>query len=1553
MGSTTIESLELQIKADSTSAAQALDALAASLEKIKSATQGTASIGAVANQVGRLGVAVNSINGTAASNLSRLFDSLSKIKTLGDVKLSSSLANQISAISDASKKAQGLDFSGITNLGTALQGLGNIGKNNLGSLFNQLERIPTLTANIHPTMNTFIDDMKRLSEAMIPLASQMNTIGTAFSKLPQKMNGLVSASNKASGGLNNYAKAARNVAPANFTMVKSFTDVYTSLKATINTMAFLVDKIAGFIKESNSYIENLNLFTASMGEYAGEAKEYAEAVGEALGIDPGEWMRNQGVFNTIISGFGVASDRAYLMSKNLTQLGYDISSFFNISFAESMQKLQSGISGELEPLRRLGYDLSQARLQQEAYDMGLDKSIAKMTQAEKSQLRYVAIMKQVVTSHGDMARTIKAPANQLRVLQAQFTQCARAIGNIFIPALNAILPVVITAMKAIRGLADFIASIFGFELPEVDYSSLETAAGAMGDISDSADDASGGLGAAAKKAKELKNAILGIDELNVISPLEDTQGSGGGGGGAGGGDDFAFDFELPEYDFLKGLDFSADIDTDKLWDLAKVLGVLAGIKLGNDLFNFLKGLSRFENLKLGWLDRLMFIAGVIMAIAGAIEYFQGIWGILKDGTDWEDVARIAAGIAGVMGGLWLAIKPFLGVAWANLVSGLAGMVMGLGALAVIGQDIRRNGATWENLVGTFVALGAAIGGAVLAAKGLSSLSMMTGISATLTGVLSTLSKLMVPITALVGGLMGFSSFMADIITRGPSAQNVLGAIATGIIAVAGAIKAVMIAFELDPILGIVAAVAAAIGAIIAIGTAIKDAGVEAYRQTESFERMNAIIEESAALSEATTTRMQGLRDGIQGMQDISADFAAASYLVDEIYRISDSSEKTSLDIQKMHQLVETLNGLGLEGIQLSFDETGTHIIQAKEEVTKLISELERSIALEAMREQLVAIAKEQYNLALDKAKATKNQTEAEVELNAAQKEFSEYGGAALEVLLNQTDAVPLLGSKFFELEEAVRTSQEAFDTASESLQNIDSSIVEADEMMKVLTEALVTASDTTKEFSTQNVIDQIANIGKSVSDSNLPEAGANLIKGLSDGINNNASLATDAIGNAATSINDTFTQLEGIHSPSTVYSDYGLNIDQGLADGITNNASVVTDSLSTLTKEMASAFEGQSLAKNFEEAGKSVVEGFNKAIKSGESGTKSALQNLAKTAKSAFTDGDKINKNTFQKIGKEAVDGFNSAINSNKGTSQSPMQQWAKTIKDSFTNGTNINKNTFSNTAKEAVTGFNSGINAQYNTSTTPMKKWAETAKKAFTDVMNKKAFQDIAKEVMDGFNTSLTSSSSNTQMQTWANNTKRAFTDIMNKTAFQGVAKDIIDGFNSGINSYYSTTLPYMRTWANEAKAAYKRAVDSNSPSKDYMKIAGDVVSGFNIGIKDNMSSTDAVMKKWADQSMQSFTMDTSALDYYQSPNFQKSINAQVQSNYNATVTADSMEDALVRAYQKTMMPTMDRMAADMKRQADKNEQVRVQVGSKTIMAAVQEQQRANGYTFIREQKA
>lgn len=161
-----------------------------------------------------------------------------------------------------------------------------------------------------------------------------------------------------------------------------------------------------------------------------------------------------------------------------------------------------------------------------------------MTQAEKAELRYYAIMTQVTTAQGDLARTLEAPANQLRVLEAQFSMCAREIGNIFIPALNAILPYAIAVVQVIREIAAAIAALVGFKMTE-DYSGVNTLASGAGAAADSLDNAAGA-------AKKLKQYTAGFDELNVFAP--DQSSGAGAGAGVGGGN--GFDFQLPEYDFL-------------------------------------------------------------------------------------------------------------------------------------------------------------------------------------------------------------------------------------------------------------------------------------------------------------------------------------------------------------------------------------------------------------------------------------------------------------------------------------------------------------------------------------------------------------------------------------------------------------------------------------------------------------------------------------------------------------------------------------------------------------------------------------------------------------------------------------------------------------------------------------------------------------------------------------------------------------------------------------------------------------------------------------------
>ena len=806
---TTIEQLELEVQSSSTSAVAGIDALSASLSKLKNAVRGGVGLTSVANQVRNLDTALKSMDSSGADKIDKLASSLEKLKGLGSLKISSSIGNQLQNIGSAAASLTGVDFSAMEKLGTALQPLNNLNASGLKSTINALNKLPKLADTLdNMDMTKFTSQIQQLSTALAPLTNQLNAVTTAFNRLPTNIQRAITVTNRISQENN---KAAN-----------SYMNLYAKIKMAMGVVRTGARVIASWITQSNQYIEDLNLFTASMGEYAEEAQKYAEAVSEALGIDPGEFMRNQGVFNTIISGFGVASDKAYLMSKNLTQLGYDIASFFNISFEDAMQKLQSGISGELEPLRRLGYDLSVARLQEEALALGIEKKVSAMTQAEKSQLRYYAIMTQVTTAQGDMARTLNAPANQLRVLQAQVTQCARALGNIFIPALNAVLPYAIALAKIVRMLANSIASLFGFKLPEVDYSGISAGASAVGDLADNAGDASDGLGKAGKAAKKLKNALLGIDELNVLSKDDSSSGSGSGSGAGIGGGDLGID--LPTYDFLgdaitSKVDEIVQMIKDAMWEIT---AVISGFLLAIGTILVVTG----ANIPLGL--GLMAVGAVGLA-ASVMANWNGMS---------ERLAKVLTLVTGVLGGFLLAIGAFLVFSGVNVPLGAGLMVAGaaaLGTAAVINWKFLNGDLSNALSILTAIVSGALLAmGALFAFTGVDvplgialmaagAVGMVTAIGLNWDSMSDPLRRTIGMLETIVGGaLLTFGAILA---LTGVNVPLGVAMIAAGAVSVASAVALNWNSLTGDVQESVLSIVAIVSGALIGVGAILALTGV--------------------------------------------------------------------------------------------------------------------------------------------------------------------------------------------------------------------------------------------------------------------------------------------------------------------------------------------------------------------------------------------------------------------------------------------------------------------------------------------------------------------------------------------------------------------------------------------------------------------------------------------------------------------------------------------------------------------------------------------------------
>ena len=640
-----MQGIEFQIVNDSAAASAGVEVLAKKLTELKTSISGsTTALSKVAAGISQIKNAVNNMNtGDFANKINRISSSLSNLKGQTDsLKISASIGNQLAAINQAITNLPDTPGEKLRNLASGLQPLSELGRSNMTSFINQLKKLPEVIQELEKAdIDKFTQQMKDLASAMKPFADEMNKVSSGFSAFPSRIQRLITSTEQYNGTVRR-ATTSTNAWNSALKAI-SFAAIYRAAA-----------KLLGIaIAKSSQYTEDLNLFTVSMGKYAEEAYNYAQKVSDVMGIDPAEWMRNQGVFNTIITGFGVAGDKAAFMSKNLTQLGYDLASFYNIDFESAMQKVQSGISGELEPLRRLGYDLSVARLEQERLNLGIDKSVSSMTQAEKSQLRYYAMMTQVTQVQGDMARTLENPANMLRVLRAELEQAARAVGNIFIPILTKVLPIAIAVASALQEIIAAIAALFGVTVKSPKWGdAIGSASAGSGAIADNMDSAAG-------SAKELKRYLAGFDELNVLP--DQNQGGSGSGAGVGGGD---LGLDLPGYDFLKNA-VTTQIDEWKKKleplvsfvkdNLKEILGLIATIgiallawKLSND---FLNGIMALKTLgKNGLSIPLTIAAGVILTAASFSIEFRAIKDAIEDKLNSFNFGEIIlSGLGGTVG----------------------------------------------------------------------------------------------------------------------------------------------------------------------------------------------------------------------------------------------------------------------------------------------------------------------------------------------------------------------------------------------------------------------------------------------------------------------------------------------------------------------------------------------------------------------------------------------------------------------------------------------------------------------------------------------------------------------------------------------------------------------------------------------------------------------------------------------------------------------------------------------------------------------------------------
>lgn len=427
------------------------------------------------------------------------------------------------------------------------------------------------------------------------------------------------------------------------------TDALKKIDTALSAALLKVTKYAsGAFKESNDYVESINLFNVTMGKGTEAAQKYANELQNLMGIDSKEWMGYQGSLNQMLVGFGTAEDKANEMSQQLTQVAYDLSSVWNVDVSEAFHKVQSGLSGQVKGLKTWGINLSVAQLRETALAHGITLSTAKMTEQQKATLRYITIMEKTKNVQGDLARTIISPANAMRILNNQLVLLKRAFGQIVSVLVAKFIPYVQAAAKAITQLAESVAKAFGYKLPDIDYAGMQS-------LSTSADDLDENLTDSTKSAKKLKKTLAGFDEINQLADASDSTSDLNSALGGGLPGDFGLDLSQYAYDF------DGDLIQSKVEDvLQKILGI------GGALLFVVGALLAFSGVAIPLGIGMMATGAMMMFAAAALN-----WGATGD-TLSNTIAGIIV-VAGMIAFVIGAILTFTGV---SPPIGIALMVLG-------------------------------------------------------------------------------------------------------------------------------------------------------------------------------------------------------------------------------------------------------------------------------------------------------------------------------------------------------------------------------------------------------------------------------------------------------------------------------------------------------------------------------------------------------------------------------------------------------------------------------------------------------------------------------------------------------------------------------------------------------------------------------------------------------------------------------------------------------------------------------------------------------------
>lgn len=652
-----LDSLEVKITAVTKPAIDSIKKLEEQLLNLSSSLTkvNNSSLGNLAGNITQLNNAIRDMD-VKTTDFTRLAKNITKIGSVD----SAALANTAISLEAVTKTVAGIsaipqNATQVTEFAKSLGKLGsksienataNIPKlgNTLNGLMTTLSRAPNVSSNVIAMTN-----------ALANLASQGSKVGTSSASLQKTLYGVSTSARTATKSSWSLASAIGKFYATYFMVIRGSKKLVEAIKSTtdyieaFNYQAVAFGKIASeWDKDYEKYgYDNATAYAESfqsrvndtLGKLSGlkvnvQGGLLEESGAKNLGLNIQEITQYASQLASVTNSLGQTGEATTAITKSMTMLAGDISSLFNVDYSTVAQNLQSGLIGQSRALYKYGIDITNATLATYAYNLGISKSVSEMTQMEKQQLRVLAILDQSKVSWGDLANTINSPSNMLRQFSNNMKEVGMVAGQLFIPILSKVMPVVNGVTIAIKRLLVNLASLMGVK---IDFESF----GQSGykDTSDGLEDISDGYQDVADSAKKATLSLMGFDEINKLQ--DDTSSSKGSSGGGGSSIDLtdditkaAADYEAAWNKAFANMENSAIAWADRIEKAIKKgdwyeIGTYAGKQIS-------KGIKAFPWEQTGKI--------ITKVICGALDFTRGFIDSINEEELGRDLVKFLDGI---------------------------------------------------------------------------------------------------------------------------------------------------------------------------------------------------------------------------------------------------------------------------------------------------------------------------------------------------------------------------------------------------------------------------------------------------------------------------------------------------------------------------------------------------------------------------------------------------------------------------------------------------------------------------------------------------------------------------------------------------------------------------------------------------------------------------------------------------------------------------------------------------------------------------------------------